>query len=96
MKLPPQPPPNHHQHSVCTCAGVDRDTTFPDIGAQEWTYNRMMETMLKSISSFFETRFLITHLTLVPEGLHVLKYIPMRAHYPDKTILEASAAGEAS
>ena len=49
-----------------------------------------METMIKSISSFFETRFLITHLTLIPSGLHVLKYIPLRAHYADKTVLEVS------
>ena len=77
-------------HTITICAGVDRDTTFPDIGAQEWTYNRMLETILKSNMTFFETRILITHLTLVPEGLHVLKYIPMRPHYADETILQAS------
>ena len=50
----------------------------------------MMETMLKSISPY-ETRFLITHLELIPSGLDVVKYIPLRAHYADKTILQVRA-----
>ena len=47
----------------------------------------MMETMLKNIHPY-ETRFLITHLDLIPGGLHVIKHIPLREHYADKTLLQ--------
>ena len=66
---------------------MDRGSSFPDIGAQEWTYCRMMETMLRSTGAF-DTRFLIRNLTVIPEGLHVLKHIPMTPHYPDRTVLQ--------
>ena len=68
-------------------AGVTRGSSFPDIGAQEWTYCRMMETMLRSIASF-DVRFIIRNLTLIEGGLHVLKHIPMTPLYPDRTVLQ--------
>ena len=92
----------HHMHNAVTAhaeqwstgAGVDRGSSFPDVGAQEWTYCRMMETMLRSIAQF-DTRFLIRNLTFIPEGLHVLKHIPMSPHYTDRTILQAGPRSQA-
>ena len=71
------------------CAGLERETSFPDIGAMEWTYNRMVETLLKPMCPH-ELRVLMTHFTEVPPGLHVLKHVPLQAHYMDETILQVN------
>ena len=47
--------------------GVDTEAKLLDVGAMEWTYNRMVETALRRTSPF-DVRVLITHFTAVAGG----------------------------
>lgn len=53
---------------------------------QEWTYNRLLDSMLRDRG--FEARVTIMQIRLVPEGVHVLKHIPFVAHYSEETVLQ--------
>lgn len=57
----------------------------------EWTYNRMLETLLKHRFPH-DLRALLTHFDAVPSGVHVLKHIPLQSHYADETVIEVSKA----
>jgi len=68
---------------VSACAGVVRNTQFPDIGEKEWTYNRMLETSLRDRG--ITVRVISMFIRVLPEGMHVMKYLPLTPLYGEET-----------
>lgn len=65
---------------------MTRATQFPEIGEKEWTYNRMLETTLRDRG--VNCRVISLRLKALPEGVHVLKYIPLTPLYAEETMLQ--------
>ena len=66
--------------------GVSRTTQFPEIGEKEWTYNRMLETSLRDKG--VAGRVVSLRLRALPEGVHVMKYLPMTPLYAEETMFQ--------
>jgi hypothetical protein len=60
-----------------------RKTQFPDIGEKEWTYNRMLETSLRDRG--ITVRVVSLFIRALPEGMHVMKHLPMTPLYGEET-----------
>ena len=67
-------------------AGVTRTSSFPQIGEKEFTYNKMVEAILREKG--YEVRVVTLGLAVLPEGLHVFKHIPLTPLYSEETMLQ--------
>lgn len=74
-----------------SAAGLVRSTQFPEIGEKEWTYNRMLETSLRDRG--VTGRVVSLHLKALPEGVHVIKYLPLTPLYAEETMFQVSLNG---
>ena len=66
---------------------MHRGSRFPDVGAEEFVHNRILDTMFTNETGH-DGRFVLTNLTVVLEGLTVLAHLPFKALYADETILQ--------
>lgn len=74
---------NYRAIDVHVLSGIVRKTQFPDIGEKEWTYNRMLETSLRDRG--ITVRVVSLFIRALPEGMHVMKHLPMTPLYGEET-----------